>query len=192
MNFTHYDLGGLDKGKTVEVILQGNAANVYLMDHENMVKYNKGLSFQALGGLMPFSPIRMQTTDSAHWHVVIDMPKGYGTVKTSYRMVGRMQPNISTRMSTFKPSEAQLRAIAKPDAKEKLSVSKIGNIPLEEQQPSLSKSFEQVSCKNCGTLNMHGKFCSECGTQADKLCTNCSTFNVATCKFCSECGLKLE
>ena len=32
MNFTHYDLGNLGKGRIVEIILQGNAANVQLMD----------------------------------------------------------------------------------------------------------------------------------------------------------------
>lgn len=36
MNFTHYDLGNLDKGRMVEIILQGNAANVQLLDSSNL------------------------------------------------------------------------------------------------------------------------------------------------------------
>ena len=31
MQFTKYDLGQLDKGRVVEIILKGNAANVRLM-----------------------------------------------------------------------------------------------------------------------------------------------------------------
>lgn len=38
MNFTHYDLGNLDKGRMVEIILQGNAANVQLLDSSNFNK----------------------------------------------------------------------------------------------------------------------------------------------------------
>ena len=34
MNFTHYDLGNIGKGRIVEIILQGNAANVQLMVHQ--------------------------------------------------------------------------------------------------------------------------------------------------------------
>ncbi|MCL1877628.1 MAG: DUF1883 domain-containing protein, partial [Defluviitaleaceae bacterium] len=87
MNFSHYDLGGLEKGKTIEVTLNGNAANVFLMDHENMAKYVKAKPFKAIGGHMTFSPIRMQTIYEAHWHLVIDLPGGYGSVKSSYRFL---------------------------------------------------------------------------------------------------------
>lgn len=45
MNFTHYDLGNLDKGRIVEIILQGNAANVQLMDSSNF----KSLSEISIG-----------------------------------------------------------------------------------------------------------------------------------------------
>lgn len=188
MNFTHYDLGGLGKGRTVEVLLQGNAANVYLMDHENMVKYNKGLAFQAIGGMMTFSPIRLQTVDSAHWHIVIDLPKGYGTVKTSYRMLNKQPPNISTRLATFKPTEAQKRAIAAPDAS-----SVLGGRPAEPPKnptppPRLS---DEVSCKSCGVLTVRGKFCTECGAPMEKICPSCGKSNALNCKFCFECGFKL-
>ena len=42
MNFTHYDLGNLGKGRIVEIILQGNAANVQLMDSSNFNNYRNG------------------------------------------------------------------------------------------------------------------------------------------------------
>ena len=35
MDFTHYDLGRLKKDCTVEIALQGNAANVQLVDDIN-------------------------------------------------------------------------------------------------------------------------------------------------------------
>ncbi|MCL2386514.1 MAG: DUF1883 domain-containing protein [Defluviitaleaceae bacterium] len=197
MNYTHYDLGGLGKGRTVEVLLTGNAANVYLMDHENMVKYSRGQPFQALGGLMTFSPIRLQTIASAHWHIVVDLPKGYGTVKTSHRILNSQPPNISTRLATFKPTEAQKTAIAAPDA------VLGGTLPaqaaaIQPTAPSIPspipappKPSEQVSCKSCGILTIRGKFCTECGAPMEKVCPSCSAVNTLTCKFCFECGFKL-
>ena len=35
MRFTHYDLGNLSRGTAIEVTLQGNAANVRLLDSSN-------------------------------------------------------------------------------------------------------------------------------------------------------------
>ena len=46
MNFTHYDLGNLGKGRIVEIILQGNAANVQLMDSSNFNNYRNGRQYR--------------------------------------------------------------------------------------------------------------------------------------------------
>ncbi|MCL1842236.1 MAG: DUF1883 domain-containing protein [Defluviitaleaceae bacterium] len=189
MNYTHYDLGGLGKGKTVEVILQGNAANVYLMDHENVVKYSKGLEFSALGGHMTFSPIRLQTTDSAHWHIIVDLPHGYGTVKTSYRIVGKQPPNISTKPSTFKPTEAQKRATAA--ATDTLGLGKKFLETTEKKPIAAPKPSDEISCKSCGILTKQGKFCTSCGAPLAKVCLRCSASNEITDKFCFECGSHL-
>lgn len=51
MNFTHYDLGNLDKGRMVEIILQGNAANVQLLDSSNFNNYRNGRQYRYIGGL---------------------------------------------------------------------------------------------------------------------------------------------
>jgi hypothetical protein len=191
MNYTHYDLGGLGKGRTVEVTLQGNAANVYLMDHENMAKYIKAKPFQALGGLMTFSPIRMQTIHAAHWHVVIDLPKGHGTVKTAYRMLATQSPNISTRLATFKPTEEQKKAVAAPDAK-----SVLASVPAEKKSAEPPKQvappkIEEIACPKCGILTLPGKFCTDCGAPMEKSCPGCGVINPLSCKFCFECGYKL-
>jgi len=189
MNFTHYDLGGLGKGRTVEVLLQGNAANVYLMDHANMVNYNKGKPFQAIGGLMTFSPIRMQTPETAHWHLVIDLPKGFGKVKTSYRMLNKQPPNISTRLATFKPTEAQLRAIESSETEAFTSEKSADKSKKEEKAPQLTPG--KITCESCGAITKLGKFCTTCGVPMEKTCLHCATVNTLTCKFCSECGSKL-
>ena len=88
MNHTHFNLGSLDKGSVVEVVLQGNAANVYLLDSLNYKKYIKGEKFMGVGGLQKSSPIRLQTPAKAQWHVAVDLPAGSkGTVKSSYRLL---------------------------------------------------------------------------------------------------------
>lgn len=51
MNFTHYDLGNIGKGRIVEIILQGNAANVQLMDSSNFNNYRNGRQYRYIGGL---------------------------------------------------------------------------------------------------------------------------------------------
>ena len=88
MNHTHFELGPLDKGSVVEVVLQGSAANVYLLDSLNYKKYLKGEKFMGVGGYQKSSPIRLQTPVKAQWHVAVDMPAGSrGTVKSSYRVL---------------------------------------------------------------------------------------------------------
>ncbi|MCL2223934.1 MAG: DUF1883 domain-containing protein [Defluviitaleaceae bacterium] len=198
MNFTHYDLGGLAKGRTVEVTLQGNSANVYLLDHPNMVKYVKGQPFAAMGGLMKSSPIRLQTTAVGHWHVVIDLPNGYGTVKTGHRLLaGSVPPTVSTKAVMFKATEAQMRAVAAENA---ANVSAGRPAPRPEKPltsatpaPLPQSADDQISCNACGILTRPGKFCTDCGApmSAERICPTCSTANTFDCKFCSECGLKL-
>ena len=46
MNFTHYDLGNLDKGRVIEITLQGNAANVQLLHGANFNNYKSGRQYR--------------------------------------------------------------------------------------------------------------------------------------------------
>ena len=57
MNFTHYDLGNLEKGRIVEITLQGSAANVQLLDSTNFSSYKNGKNYRYIGGLAKRSPI---------------------------------------------------------------------------------------------------------------------------------------
>lgn len=50
----------------VEIILQGNAANVQLLDSSNFNNYRNGRQYRYIGGLAKKSPIRLQTTHSGH------------------------------------------------------------------------------------------------------------------------------
>lgn len=59
MQFTKYDLGQLDKGRVVEIILKGNAANVRLMDSSNFNNYRNGRNHRYIGGLAKKSPVRL-------------------------------------------------------------------------------------------------------------------------------------
>lgn len=94
MNFTHYDLGNLGKGRIVEIILQGNAANVQLMDSSNFNNYRNGRQYRYIGGLAKKSPVRLQTTHSGHWHVAIDLRGMRGNVRSSVRVLPEALPEI--------------------------------------------------------------------------------------------------
>ena len=197
MNFTHYDLGNLDKGRTVEVVLEGNAANVYLLDNINFKQYSRGLEFQAVGGLMKSSPVKLQTVKLAHWHVVVDLPGGHGVVKSSFRMLTqKMVIGAIDKLLNFIPTEAQKRA-------------KPGSIPstsaLQNSQTIASNAFAIASsittatatvaakgvCRKCNAKIGGGRFCPECGEPTDKICAKCGTLDKVNGKFCVECGFKL-
>lgn len=104
MNFTHYDLGTLDKGRIVEIALQGNAANVQLLDSSNFSNYKNGRQYRYVGGLAKQSPIRLQTTHSGHWHVAIDLRGMKGNVRSSIRVLPAPLPTINQRPLSSVPS----------------------------------------------------------------------------------------
>ena len=87
MNFTHYDLGNLKGGETVEVSLSGSAANVRLMDSSNFQNYRSGRAHRYYGGLITRSPARLAVPSGGHWHVTVDMQGLQGTVRSGIRVV---------------------------------------------------------------------------------------------------------
>ncbi|KAA6310142.1 MAG: putative molecular chaperone Tir, partial [Streblomastix strix] len=56
MNFQRYDLGQLHGGEIVEVTLNGNAANVKLMDSSNFSSYKSGRRHTYYGGYVTHFP----------------------------------------------------------------------------------------------------------------------------------------
>lgn len=104
MNFTHYDLGNLEKGQVVEITLQGNAANVQLLDSQNFANYKNGRQYRYIGGLAKQSPIRLQTTHSSHWHIAIDLRGMRGNVRSSIRILPPPLPTIQQKPLSSVPS----------------------------------------------------------------------------------------
>ena len=88
MNFLKFDIGVLGIGRVVEVTLSGDAANVRLLDEENMYAYSRGRSFDFIGGKATKSPVILKTPSYAHWYVVVDMAGGLeGEVDAKVKVV---------------------------------------------------------------------------------------------------------
>ncbi len=94
MKFTHYDIGNLSRGTTIEVTLQGRAANVRLLDSSNFQKYKAGRKHQYYGGLVSRSPARLTIPRNGHWHVTVDMQGLRGQVRSSIRILPDPLPPI--------------------------------------------------------------------------------------------------
>lgn len=92
--FTHYDLGYQQGGAIVEVSLQGNAANVRLMNSSDFSSYRNGRRHHYFGGLATKSPVRLQVPHSGNWHVTVDMQGLRGSVRTSIRILPSPLPEI--------------------------------------------------------------------------------------------------
>lgn len=87
MNFTHYDLGSLRGGETVEVTLSGTEANVRLMDDSNFRSFRAGRNHRYFGGHAKRSPVRIAVPSSGHWHVTVDLGGFGGNVKSGIRVI---------------------------------------------------------------------------------------------------------
>lgn len=94
MRFTHYDLGNLSRGTAIEVTLQGNAANVRLLDSSNFQKYRTGRGHQYSGGLARRSPVQLVIPHSGHWHITVDLQGLRGQVRSSIRVLPNPLPPI--------------------------------------------------------------------------------------------------
>ena len=109
MNFTHYDLGSRKSGEVVEITLQGNAANVRLLDSSNFQSYRNGRQHRYVGGLAQRSPVRLAIPNSGHWHVAVDMQGLRGTVKTGIRVLPQALPPLQEAPLSSVPSLVQGR-----------------------------------------------------------------------------------
>ena len=87
MNFTHYDLGHVERGSVVVVTLSGSAANVRLMDSSNLSNFRSGRRHSYHGGLARSSPVRLAVPHSGRWHLTVDMQGLRGTVRSGVQVV---------------------------------------------------------------------------------------------------------
>ncbi len=104
MNFIHSDLGNLEKGRIVEIVLKGNAANVQLLDSTNFNNYKNGRNYRCIGGLAKKSPVHLAIPHSGHWHVAIDMKGLRGTVRASARVLPTALPPLNQQPLSSIPS----------------------------------------------------------------------------------------
>jgi len=107
MQFIHHDLGYRKSGEIVEIYLQGNAANVRLMDSPNFNNYKNGRQHRYIGGLAKRSPVRLQIPRSGHWHVVVDLMGLGGNVRSSARVLPGPLPEIRETPLSSVPSLIQ-------------------------------------------------------------------------------------
>lgn len=86
MKFLHYqfDAGPND---VIEVTLQGNAANVQLLDSINFSIYKNGQRYQYFGGHATKSPVRLVPPRQGVWHVVVDAGGYASSVRASARVL---------------------------------------------------------------------------------------------------------
>jgi hypothetical protein len=85
VKYLHYEF---DAGPEdiIEVHLD-RAANVQLLDDANYDQYRNGRSFRYHGGYAKQTPVRLTPPHPGHWHVVIDLGGGAGTVRATARLV---------------------------------------------------------------------------------------------------------
>ena len=97
MNYIHSDLGNLEKGRVVEIVLSGNAANVQLLDSNNFNNYRNGRQYRYVGGLAKKSPVHLIIPRTGHWHIAIDMRGLRGTVRSSVSVLPAPLPTIKEK-----------------------------------------------------------------------------------------------
>lgn len=110
MKYTMYDLGQCHRGERIQVTLQGNAANVRLMDSTNYSSYRNGRSHHYYGGLVKRSPIVLTVPNNGHWYITIDMAGLVGSVRSSIRRLPAPlpvynEPALSTVPSLVRSSD---------------------------------------------------------------------------------------
>lgn len=94
MQYIRSDLGYRQRGEIVEVRLQGNQANVVLLDTSNFSAFKAGRRFRGFGGLAQRSPVHLTVPNAGHWYAVAYLPAGYrGTVRASFSLLpGALPP----------------------------------------------------------------------------------------------------
>jgi len=107
MNFTHYNLGYLQRGQVVEVTLRGNSANVLLLDSSNFSSYKAGRKCTYYGGHAKSSPVRLQVPRSGNWHVAIDLGGYAGNVRSAVNVLPGPLPALRQMPLSSVPSLVQ-------------------------------------------------------------------------------------
>lgn len=85
MEFLHTEFrGGLER---IVVVTLDRQANVMLLDDFNFDAYRTGRGFRYHGGWASRSPVRLRPPGNGHWHVVVDLGGGSGTIRAGVRIL---------------------------------------------------------------------------------------------------------
>ena len=87
MKYQAYDLGQLEGGETIEVTLNGNSANVKLMNSSNFSSYKSNRAHTYYGGHITRSPYNVTVPNSGRWYVTIDLGGFAGTFNSSVKIL---------------------------------------------------------------------------------------------------------
>ena len=93
MKFLKHEVDA-NAGDTVEVVLEGHAANVMLLDPLNFQNYISGRAFHYYGGYYTQSPAHITVPQQGHWYLVIDLGGAAGHVSASMRVIPRQSSSI--------------------------------------------------------------------------------------------------
>jgi hypothetical protein len=98
MQFVQHDLGQRRGGEMVRVTLNGNAANVRLLDSSALSNYKTGRRYQFFGGHAARSPVTLGIPRAGHWYVVVDLGGLPGRVQSGVEILpGAAAPIRQTR-----------------------------------------------------------------------------------------------
>jgi hypothetical protein len=87
MNYNSWDLGQLASGNVVRVVLEGNAANVRLLDSSNYRAFQSRREHRFVGGHYRSSPVHLQVPTVGHYYVVVDYGGYAGTGRASVQVL---------------------------------------------------------------------------------------------------------
>jgi len=87
MEYTTWDLGFCSEGTCFEISLRGNAANITLMDSENMDAFDADEEFECYGGFFDYSPIILEVPYDDYWYLVLDHGGDEGRSSISFRAI---------------------------------------------------------------------------------------------------------
>lgn len=101
MQYIYSDLGSRKRGEVVECTLQGNQANVVLLDSSNYTAFRNGRTWRGVGGLARQSPVLLTIPRSGRWYGVAYLPAGHrGRVRAGFRVLPGSLPPIRDTMAS--------------------------------------------------------------------------------------------
>ena len=85
MKYWFHNLGVLDEGKTLEIVLD-HAAYVRVMDQENYNEYKHRRAYKSHSKYVTSSPYVVKTPRASHWYVVVDLEGKPGVINSVVRI----------------------------------------------------------------------------------------------------------